>query len=262
MEEQEHVEEPGVVEEALTPEAETGEEVEETETLPPEVEKEEEKVPVSALKSERAKRQYLEKEAEYWRQQAEKFQQKEPEKPVVQEEQPPKVDDFDDYDAYLRAAARYEVRQEIKQENARKESERKEQEATQYQQKQQQQIVDVITKARATYQDFDSIITPELPVSDIMLNALAETDHGSDILYHFAKHPEDAERISKLSPFGQVREIGKIEAKLTTKQTKITSAPEPIKPVSTSGNLGEKDPAKMSDAEYTKWRQQRKKNRR
>ena len=55
-----------------------------------------------------------EAEAEYWRRQAEQAQTK----PVTQQQAPederPKRDDFEDYEAFMRAEARFEARQEFK----------------------------------------------------------------------------------------------------------------------------------------------------
>lgn len=66
--------------------------------------------------------------------------------------------------------------------------------------------------------------------------AIADSDLGPTLLYHLAKNPADAERIAKLSPVAQVRELGKLEQKLSTPtpqpKPKLTSAPDPITPVS------------------------------
>jgi hypothetical protein len=151
-------------------------------------------------------------------------------------EQPPKQEDFADYDEFLRAAARYEVRQELQAERAQEEAKRKQHEAQTYHQQQQARIVTTIQKAQAAHDDFNVVVTDSLPVSEIMLNALAESDHGPDILYYLGKNPQESARIAGLSPFGQVRELGRIEAKIATpKPISTTNAPAPIKPVGSRG---------------------------
>lgn len=64
-----------------------------------------------------------------------------------------------------------------------------------------------------------------------MAEAIKESEHGPDLAYHLAKHPDEARRIAGLSPYSQIRELGRIEAGLapaSVPQTKpATGAPEP-----------------------------------
>ena len=89
--------------------------------------------------------------------------------------------------------------------------------------------------ARAKYDDFEQVVyNPRLTVTDAMAQAIQAADNGPDIAYHLGSNPKEAERIARLSPLLQAREIGKIEAKLDAappaiKQT--TRAPQPINPV-------------------------------
>jgi Asp-tRNA(Asn)/Glu-tRNA(Gln) amidotransferase A subunit family amidase len=151
-----------------------------------------------------------------------------------QAEQPPKQEDFADYDEFLRAAARHEVRQELRAERAKEEEHRRRYEAQSYEEQQRSRIVGTIEKAKASHADFDLVVTPSLPVSHVMLGALSESDHGPDILYYLGKNPQESARIAGLTPYGQVRELGKIEAKISQPKA-TTNAPAPIKPVSSRG---------------------------
>ncbi len=56
---------------------------------------------------------------------------------------------------------------------------------------------------------------------------------GPDIAYFLGSNPKEADRISRLSPFLQAKEIGKIEAKVAASPPtkKPSSAPAPIQPV-------------------------------
>jgi hypothetical protein len=94
--------------------------------------------------------------------------------------------------------------------------------------------------ARAKYDDFEQVAyNPRLTVTDAMAQAIQAADNGPDIAYHLGSNPKEAERIARLSPLLQAREIGKIEAKLDSappviKQT--TRAPQPINPVASRGS--------------------------
>lgn len=89
-------------------------------------------------------------------------------------------------------------------------------------------------EARSKYNDFEQIAyNPQLRVTDVMAETIKASDIGPDLAYWLGSNPKEADRISRLSPLLQAREIGKIEAKLSIEppQKKTTSAPEPIRPV-------------------------------
>ena len=105
-------------------------------------------------------------------------------------------------------------------------------------QKQQAEIMEVYhdreEEARSKYDDFDQVAyNPNLPITDAMAETIRASDIGPDLAYHLGQNPKEAERIARLSPLHQARELGKIEAKLAAEppQKKISSAPAPISPV-------------------------------
>jgi hypothetical protein len=90
-------------------------------------------------------------------------------------------------------------------------------------------------EARSKYDDFDQVAyNPNLRVTDVMAETIKASDLGPDLAYWLGSNPKEADRISRLSPLLQAREIGKIEAKIGSEpvQKKTTSAPDPIRPVS------------------------------
>ena len=96
-------------------------------------------------------------------------------------------------------------------------------------------------EARAKYDDFEQVAyNPQLRVTDVMAETIKASDMGPDLAYWLGSNPKEADRISRLSPLLQAREIGKIEAKLAASPPvkPNTSAPAPITPVTarTSGN--------------------------
>ena len=72
-----------------------------------------------------------------------------------------------------------------------------------------------------------------------MAQTIQATENGPDVIYYLGSNPKEAERIARLSPLLQAREIGKIEAKLGANPPakKTSTAPAPIAPVTarTSG---------------------------
>jgi hypothetical protein len=93
---------------------------------------------------------------------------------------------------------------------------------------------DLEEEARSKYDDFEQVAyNPKLSITNVMAETIQSSEIGPELAYYLGSNPKDAERISRMSPLGQAKEIGKIEAKLAadppTKKT--TSAPQPISPV-------------------------------
>jgi hypothetical protein len=106
------------------------------------------------------------------------------------------------------------------------------------QQKHQQEVIEAYhdreEEARNKYDDFEQVAyNPNLPITSDMAQAIQYSDIGPDLAYHLGANPKEAERISRLPPILQAKEIGKLEAKLATNPPvkKTTSAPTPISPI-------------------------------
>lgn len=111
-----------------------------------------------------------------------------------------------------------------------------------------------IEKARDELEDFDEVCAEsEAIVTPKMSEAILESDKGAMIAYYLAKNPGEAERISKLAPSKQVAAIVALEDKVAKPAKQPSKAPEPIAPVGQKAEV-EKDPSKMSDAEFAAWR--------
>ena len=112
-----------------------------------------------------------------------------------------------------------------------------------------------LEEARDKYEDFDDVaFADDVHITDTMASAIMESDLGPDVQYFLGNHPKEASRIARLSPVGQVREIGKLEAKLSAPPPrKTTSAPPPVKPVTGKGAAPTKvDPDKLDIKEWMK----------
>jgi hypothetical protein len=115
-------------------------------------------------------------------------------------------------------------------------------------------------EARAKYDDFEQVAyNPQLRVTDVMAETIKASDMGPDLAYWLGTNPKEADRISRLAPLLQAREIGKIEAKLAASPPvkPTTSAPAPISPVTarTSGSpsYDTTDPRSVKAMSTTDW---------
>lgn len=113
-------------------------------------------------------------------------------------------------------------------------------------------------RMRETYKDFDEVIdrgvfTPE------MRAAILKSDMGPEIAYLLGKNAKqnpdgnwtgEAIRIGTLDEDDMLREIGRLEARVSAGAGKnVSGAPAPLKPLSGTEPV-KKDPTKMSAREY------------
>ena len=181
----------------------------------------------------------------------------------------PKEDDFDNYADFMEALSDWKVQGTIAAERKKWEAEKTEETANAEAEKQQQLIDGKLGEGRKKYDDFDKVAMDDVPYSQAMVDVVTDSDDFVEVAYYLGQHLDEADRISRLSPLAAAREIGKIEAQLsiphseptpeqqtedsTTKKT--TNAPAPIKSIKGT-EVVNKDPSKMNNAEYEKWRQE------
>jgi beta-glucosidase-like glycosyl hydrolase len=106
------------------------------------------------------------------------------------------------------------------------------------QQKHQKEVIEAYhdreEEARSKYDDFEQVAyNPNLPITSDMAQAIQYSDIGPDLAYHLGANPKEAERISRLPPILQAKEIGKLEQKLSSNPPvkKTSNAPTPISPI-------------------------------
>lgn len=161
----------------------------------------------------------------------------------------PPADQFASPEAYAEALAEKKAQELIQQrENARRQAEI----AEAYQDKEEE--------IRGKYDDFDQVAyNPNLPITDVMAETIRASDIGPEVAYYLGTNPKEADRIAKLSPYLQAKEIGRIEAKLVDAPPvkKTTAAPEPIRPVTAratnSGVVDTSDPRSVANMSTSEW---------
>jgi hypothetical protein len=93
--------------------------------------------------------------------------------------------------------------------------------------------------ARDKYDDFEQVAyNPSLKITQVMAQTIQSSDVGPEVAYYLGTKPKEAERISKLAPILQAKEIGKLEVKVSDAPPvkKTSSAPAPISPVRVPSN--------------------------
>lgn len=170
----------------------------------------------------------------------------------------PQLADYDDWGKYAKDVAKWEVNQ-AKGEMSKSQSEAVNRVLVQ---KTQDDFRERLETFSDKHDDFQELVEEVAPlIKGAALDSLIESKHGPEIIYHLAKNPEEAERISNMSPLAAAREIGRIEERLSTKTVKrTTSAPAPGKTV--TGNASASTPLeKMEMKDFIKARRAQLNNR-
>ena len=150
--------------------------------------------------------------------------------PVQQEAKgEPKLEDYDDWGKYAKDVAKWEVNQ-AKGEFSKTQHEEVNRVLVM---KAHDDFKGRMDEYADKHEDFIDLVEEVGPmIRGAALDTLIESNRGPEIIHHLAKNPEEAEKISRMSPLAAAREIGRIEERLSTKQVKkTTSAPAPVKTV-------------------------------
>lgn len=109
------------------------------------------------------------------------------------------------------------------------------------------------------YDDYEEVVYSNLQVTAAMQDAILKSPVGPDVAYYLAKNPKEAARITRLSdPMDQIAEIVRLENRQHF-NNKISSAPEPIKPVKAKGSVSYdvSDPRSLENMSTSEWIQKR-----
>jgi len=156
----------------------------------------------------------------------------------------PKENDFEDYGQYLKAMAQHGVQVELIKERATREREA--------QQRSRQELVESYSQwvdaGEDKFEGFEDIaahvgskITPHMGA------AIWDSEYSHELVQYFYDHPKEMTRFSQLSPTAAVREIIKLEGRVSQPpQISDTKAPK-----ITSPSGGKETPGvKIEDLEY------------
>jgi hypothetical protein len=157
----------------------------------------------------------------------------------------PPIDQFETVDAYAEARALQLIEQRE-------------------QQREQTQILEGYNEreevARDKYDDFEQVAyNPNLKITQVMAQTIQSSDVGPEVAYYLGTNPKEAERISKLAPILQAKEIGKLEVKVSDAPPvkKTSSAPAPISPVKAPSSGGTvydtTDPRSIKNMSTSEW---------
>ena len=218
----------------------------------------------------------IQQEADIWKQQALKTQAA-PDATQSKVDLAPKTNDgkpdpsrFDSHAEYVEALTDWKTEQKFKEREAKQEQS-KLQAAHSEKLKSHQERVKAFSEKTKDFQEAISEVD-DVRLSPVVSDILITSENGPELMYELAKNRDEYERINKMTPIMAARELGKIEARISSKSSaqkveskKITNAPKPLDPVGASGkgsNHKSIFDSSLSQAEYEEIRREQMKRRR
>ncbi len=229
------------------------------------------------------RREKAREEAKYWREQKLKNRadvmrdvhgsrprhpQPEPQEqdPFAGELVPPSPDKYETYDEYVDAKIQHELKK-YRMTKDRDDYLRTQQTEAQEQVRSLQERMSI---GHEKYPDFDEVaLDVSVPITPAMADILSESEIPADVAYYLGKNRVECLKISRMRPAAAAKAMAKIELELSSNPPKPVSpaqpsapstptskAPPPIKLLSGAGSAGvNKDPEKMTQREFAKWRE-------
>lgn len=155
-----------------------------------------------------------------------------PQQASEDQDQEPKRDAYDDYEAYFDDRAAWRARQEFRQL-----SEKQQAESTRKQREQEAGEVEARWSqsheaAADRYDDYDSIFhVVGTSINDDQANAIKMGDEPAEVVYYLGKNPKDFATFKGLSGQSLIKAVGRIEERISAQREQRSKAPPPVKPV-------------------------------
>lgn len=153
-------------------------------------------------------------------------------KPAAQAPQPK---DFDSYDDYVLAAAKFaadaareEMAAKVVEEALAKERARLKGEADAAAQLERQKAVqERLEAARQRYDDFDEVVDPNIPLNRTLVENLQDSEIGPDVAYYLCKHEDELQKLLQMGDTARAsRAFGVIEDKVAASLEKAAAKAE------------------------------------
>ncbi len=147
---------------------------------------------------------------------------------------PPQREHFESLDEYLEAKTDWQLAQRFT-EIEKRAAEAQQQRAIETLERTWEQRLSAEANKDEAFEEY--VETVGTRISGLAGIAIKEAESGVEIVRFLGENPAELKRLSSLTPAAQVREIGKIEARLETKPAapKVSKAPAPISPVTGGG---------------------------
>jgi hypothetical protein len=103
--------------------------------------------------------------------------------------------------------------------------------------------------ARIKYPDFDEVVSRPVFGQELR-EAVVDSDVGDELAYYLGNNKAVAAELNNMPPYRMMKEVGKLEEKISRLNKKVSKALDPITPVSGTSGTVTKTSEQMSDSEW------------
>lgn len=164
-----------------------------------------------------------------------------------------KQSDFATYEDFIDARTRAAVKEELAATQRESAQSRAAESASQQTASFIKEATAQATAAGIDFEDAWETLTSAPKVSPAVAGFLFEAEHKAALADHLAKNPDELARLSDLQPITAVRELARLEMRLSTKAAPRTSNAPPPPPTVGGRSTAQADPRKMSMNDFAKW---------
>lgn len=183
------------------------------------------------------------------------------EAPKAQQPEPfgkPQRDNYPDYDTWRDALTEWTAEQATERKFSERETKTAKEAEAARQRELSIQFAEREDAVRDRIEDYDEVIaTVTGQVPKPVIDYIAESEAGPEVLYALASDPDLLKKVSGLSAVGAARALAQLELKLAQPKPKATSkAPAPPQPIAARSNSPDDGPSSRdSDAEWLRKRE-------
>lgn len=175
----------------------------------------------------------------------------------------PKMEDFKTVGEYAEAYAEWALDSKLAQKEAKQKEQAQKREGETAREAFGRRVAEY---AKGVEDYYEVVQAADIEVPAHIAQHMVESELGPAIGYHFAKNPQEFDRIKALSPIRAIAELGKLEIKLTPAKAEekpaeakgVSKAPPPIQPIEGRATPVETDPSKMNFQQLRELRESQK----
>lgn len=169
----------------------------------------------------------------------------------------PQREQFDSYDEFVEARAEWRAERKAEEVAQRKLDALSQQQRAAFEHVRAVQVAQTFAERLDTFAQANPAFS-EVLESDVDVGsagpAIMEMDDAPQIMLALHRNPKIAAELRAATPHHQGVILGKLSAQLQAKPHQVSKAPVPGSPVGGRPSASQKDPARMSFAEFTQWR--------
>lgn len=149
----------------------------------------------------------------------------------------PSEDQFDDYQAFLRADARWAARQEYREQASKQASQaakERDQRNTQALEAKWEESHEAAIDEHEDYEELFDVVGKSINGDQAM--AVKYADDPAAVVYYLGKNPKELAKFRALNDAQLLKAVGRIEERINSQREQRSKAPEPITPSRGAGN--------------------------